>query len=88
MGNNIQARGGTHICAWSFCDRCGRQYRLNVMAMQNGSLLCLEDCYDNPDSFIREAEIAQVLQEIGTEMQNMTAVKRAEGSGQNLWDDF
>jgi hypothetical protein len=87
MSIHITARAGKHISAWSFCDRCGWPYRLPQMGMQNGLLLCFEHCYDNPDSYIMPVIRTEVLEDVGTELQNMTAIKRAD-TNNNMWDDF
>jgi len=63
---------------WARCDRCGWDYRLSQMVMQNGLLLCFAKCYDNPDILNRDQEIQEALQGDSTEGQSMIGLKRSE----------
>lgn len=64
---------------WSRCDRCGCDYRLSELSMQNGQLLCRSD-FDNPEAFHRDETIAQVISSSPDEMRNVTAEKRSESA--------
>ena len=63
---------------FAYCDRCGWVYRLGQMVMQNGLLLCLAKCYDNPDILNRDQAIQEALQGDSTEGQSIESLKRSD----------
>ena len=64
---------------WSRCDRCGLDFCLSDLVMQNGLLLCLASCFDDPYGFTRDQLIQELLSNgSGEELKNVTAEKRAE----------
>ena len=73
-----QANSGIRGDPWSHCDRCGWQYRLSQLTTQNGLLLCLTKCYDNPTKMLRNEFIADILGNSKIEAENRTAFKRQE----------
>lgn len=52
---------------WANCDRCGFQYPLNELTLQLGLRVCTRTCVDNLDTMYRQQEIAQTLDDGGTE---------------------
>ena len=73
-----QARSGIRGVPWSRCDRCGVDYPLDRLTMQNGLLLCGQD-FDTPFMFYRDEVVAENLSEGAEhEMENVTSIKREE----------
>ena len=80
MPNNVNA--GVRRDAWSRCDRCGRDYPLGEMQMQNGLLLCNSTCWDNPLAFYRQNIITAKLSDGRIEFDDETGKKRSEDQSQ------
>lgn len=73
-----QSGSGIRGIPWARCDRCGWDYPLDKLVMQNGLLLCQTKCYDDPLIFTRDQVMEEVISEGGDEAENITARKRAE----------
>jgi hypothetical protein len=72
-----QNHSGIHGDPWSRCDRCGFDYPLSALQMQNGLLLCNKDV-DDPQIWQRDVEIADILSNSESELENATARKRSD----------
>ncbi len=66
----------------AFCDRCGWEYRLSELEMQNGLLLCIPKCFDGTEMFKRDRVIQEVLSSTSEEMVSQTSIKRSEDNSQ------
>jgi hypothetical protein len=74
-----QRHSGQRGVSWGVCDRCKWDYPHDQLVMQNGLLLCVTKCVDNPDMVLpsqREREINDVLRLKQEEPFNVTARKR------------
>lgn len=77
----MQSGSGIRGVPWSRCDRCGAQYPLDQLQMQNGLLLCKHD-YDKPAMFTRDQRVAEFLANAGPDAQNETSKRRQEPNNQ------
>ncbi len=46
---------------WSTCERCGRQYPISQIAMQNGVLICTSRCWDDTTVQQHDTRVSEVL---------------------------
>ena len=74
----MQSRSGLRGIPWSSCDRCGYQYPLDKLVMQNGLLLCVVKCLDDTAMLTRDRRVAEFLATMGPDAENETAKKRSE----------
>jgi hypothetical protein len=52
---------GIQRVEWDFCDRCGFEYPVTQLVMQNGKKVCTKYCFDKALIGEREMEIAVIL---------------------------
>lgn len=72
-------KSGWHGIPWGFCDRCGWQYPISELVMQNGELLCRAKCYDVPLMFYRPMLLADAVSGgVEHEMEPVTSIRRTE----------
>ena len=75
-----QSRSGLRGVPWAYCERCGWQYPLDKLTMQNGLLLCVAKCLDGTEMLTRDRRLAEFLATMGPDAENETAKKRAESN--------
>ncbi len=46
---------------WGTCNRCGRDYPISNIAMQNGSLICRTRCWDDTTVQEHDIRVAEAL---------------------------
>jgi hypothetical protein len=51
--------------AWDLCDRCGFEYPVSKLGIQNGYKLCYDKCWDKRPVGFEEAEDMRVQEMIG-----------------------
>lgn len=73
-----QSHSGIRGIPWSFCDRCGFQYPLDKLQMQDGLLLCIVKCVDATTMLTRDQRVADFLANMGPEAENETGKVRSE----------
>jgi hypothetical protein len=54
---------GIQRVEWDFCSRCGFEYPVTSLVMQNGIKVCTKTCYDKTLIEDRQLTIAQVLED-------------------------
>lgn len=52
---------GIQRVEWDFCDRCGFEYPVTMLILQNGKKVCTKTCYDKTLIEDRPLIIAQIL---------------------------
>lgn len=52
---------GIQRVEWDFCDRCGFEYPVTMLILQNGKKVCKKTCYDKTLIEDRPLIIAQIL---------------------------
>lgn len=73
--------------AWHNCKRCGKKTHLSHMKRQRGILVCdRESCYDEALVGQRDADVARVLQNIGSsrEMQPHETLTEAPAVNEDI----
>jgi hypothetical protein len=73
-----QSRSGFHGDPWYRCNRCGCDYPTSKLVRQKGLILC-KGCTDNPASWDRDAQIANVIENAPDEMQVAEILKDTTG---------
>lgn len=51
------------------CMRCDAERHVNELGWQNGLLLCMDTCFDNPDTWTRDGLIQEMLTDNADEAQ-------------------
>ena len=75
----MMQKSGWHGIPWGRCDRCGWQYDVSQLVMQNGLLLCRSKCYDRPLMFYRPMLLADAVSGgVEHEMEPVTSEVRTE----------
>jgi hypothetical protein len=81
----MPAQHGLRGIPWSRCDRCGLDYPLDMLSMQNGLLLDSK-CLDDPIMWYRPAIQAEHIQYPPEEVPNITGQVRRQPNDE-YWDN-
>jgi hypothetical protein len=68
MARGYNMHAGITGDPWHRCQRCDCEYQVSRLQWQNGLLLC-PVCIDNPDTWIRDTLISEMLTEPTEEAQ-------------------